>query len=543
MSSERTISDRSMELENLLRKLKSKEYSGAAMTAKEYFSLAYCENKVGSSESAIGYYCLAISVDGKNVDSYNNLSNIYIRRGNLDMAASILTQLVKIDKKYTEKYFSILLCLRRYTLVSNLYKKNKDKIELTKNLKYIIAFCLAESHLTEIAAPLLIGLEDTDEVLKLRARIAYLDGDVTASLVHLNNLEECDGNAFLVMGSISLATGDKDRARSYLESATAFPQEKYIANFILSRMVQGKKEKNNIKNIATSALGMNCLSAQNSAAANFALFNVLDKDQEYERASEFLRAGNKIVSESTFFNQESHRKKIENIIESDSVEFGLSRNKANKGLIHILGLPRVGSSILEQLISENFQAHPSGELNIFGKALSASTRNDVYKCYNNIMLQTSDTYIIDKQPFNYLHYGHGCRLFENYKALHIFKSKKEMAWSLYKQWFASEALNWVYRWDDIGVYIKCYEHLMAHWRFKYPENILEIDYVDLVTETDVQLQKIEDFLQIDRRVDKNKLVDYLKKTASNVQLSTGIDTQYLNVAENYVKFFPELEEF
>lgn len=543
MAFDRRVSARPMDLENLFRKIKTKEFSGAAMAAQEYFSLAYYENKNGSIESAIVYYCLAISADGEHVDSYNNLTNIYIKRGNLELAASIMARLVQIDKKYTEKYFSILLHLRRYMLVSKLYKKNIDKIELTKKLKYIIAFCLAESHQTEIAVPLLIGLEDTDAVLKLRARIAYLDGDVMASLAYLNNLEKPDGNALLVKASIFLATGDKNEARSCLESATEFSEEKYIANFVLSRIVHGKKEKSNVKKIAISALGMSSLSAQNNAAANFALFNVLDKDREYEKASGHLRAANKTASENAFFNYESHSKNIEEIIQLDSVESDLSAYKANKGLIHILGLPRVGSSVLEQLISENFKAYPCGELNVFGKAILAGTRSNMSECYNDIMSQTSDSFIIDKQPLNYFHYGHGCRLFENYKAIHIFKSRKEMAWSLYKQWFTSEALNWVYRWDDILTYIRSYEKLMAYWRSKYPENILDINYFDLVTETDAQLLKIEEFLQIDRRGGGSKPINYLKKTASNVQLSTGVDIQYLNGAETYMKFFPELEEF
>lgn len=547
-------------LENKLRELKYKENSGANLSAQEYFSVAYLENKLGSEDRAIVYYCLSLSVDGQYEDSLNNLANIYIRKGNWELAASILKRLARCNIKYTEKYFQILINMRRYVLVSSLYKKNKDKIKLTIKLKYIIVRCLMESHQTELAKnlldeaePIVNGVEDTEQILKLRARISYLDGNIEGSLTHLSGLTQPDGEDFLAMGAGYLAAGDKDTAVSYFLSATEFVEQRHVASFALSRIVQDEEIKSKLKNIAMSALAERSISPLISAAANFTMFNLLDKDADYEMASTFLRAGNKSVSETTFFDQGRHRKKIDEIITDDSLEFFSKKHTLHKGLIHILGLPRVGSSLLEQLISENFPAHPCGELNVLGLALLNGKKNDggarlryedhVYECYNDLFNSGSDSYVIDKQPFNYLHFGDACRLFANYKAIHIFKSKREVAWSLYKQWFASEALNWVYRWDDIGAYIECFESMMTYWRLKYPENLLEIDYVDLVNDTEAQLKKIESFLQIDRSAAKNIRSGFAKRTASNVQLTNGIEARYIDGAIPYMKFFPELEGF
>ena len=69
----------------------------------------------------------------------------------------------------------------------------------------------------------------------------------------------------------------------------------------------------------------------------------------------------------------------------------------------------------------------------------------------------------------------------------------------------------MYRWDDILAYIRSYEKLMVYWKSQYPENILDINYFDLVTDTDAQLLKIEEFLQIDRRGGGSKPINYLKK--------------------------------
>jgi len=51
---------------------------------------------------------------------------------------------------------------------------------------------------------------------------------------------------------------------------------------------------------------------------------------------------------------------------------------------------------------------------------------------------------------------------------------------------------------------------MVYWKSQYPENILDINYFDLVTDTDAQLLKIEEFLQIDRRGGGSKPINYLK---------------------------------
>ena len=204
--------------------------------------------------------------------------------------------------------------------------------------------------------------------------------------------------------------------------------------------------------------------------------------------------------------------------------------------IFILGMPRSGTSLLEQIISTHSKVYGAGELKIMPKIFYGSNWNEnsnseelfkfVRKEYLS-KLQTFNTtkkFIIDKMPFNFFSVGFIFNSIPEAKVIHMSRNPMAVCWSNYKSnFFDNPGMDYAHKLESVAEYYTIYNEMMNFWRQKYPESLIEIDYdqfvLDYEKNSKLLIEKIglswEDeilkFYENDRVVETNSLLQVRSK--------------------------------
>ena len=179
----------------------------------------------------------------------------------------------------------------------------------------------------------------------------------------------------------------------------------------------------------------------------------------------------------------------------------------------VVGMPRSGTTLVEQILAAHPQAHGCGELTgIVGIAdgIAAQTRlrwpQDAEKLATSWLHDHARRYLataahgvpanarrlIDKQPYNFLHVGLIAMLFADARIVWCRRDPRDIALSIFSESFAPSA-TYATDLDDIAFMIAQQERLMRHWQTVSPLPMLEVQYETMVTDTEPQIRRLIDF--------------------------------------------------
>jgi len=252
----------------------------------------------------------------------------------------------------------------------------------------------------------------------------------------------------------------------------------------------------------------------------FALGKAHEDLQSYESAMQFYEKGNALKKKATHHHEKPLSVRIDSQIEVCTKELF----DAKKGLgfeapdpIFIVGLPRAGSTLLEQILSSHSQVDGTMELhNILNLAKRLRGRDpaaDGKPRYPKILTDLEDSYFrrfgeqfiedtrayrgnapyfTDKMPNNFFHVGLIKLVLPNAKIIDARRHPMACCFSGFKQLFG-EGQEFSYNLRDIGNYYRQYVKLMDHWDEVLPGFVLHVQYEDVVDDLDTQVGRILDF--------------------------------------------------
>ena len=198
--------------------------------------------------------------------------------------------------------------------------------------------------------------------------------------------------------------------------------------------------------------------------------------------------------------------------------------------IFILGMPRSGTTLVEQIVSSHSSVFGAGELDFLGKATSisgwqlAKNKQQVFSIvrsfYNQKISEVSDASIItDKMPLNFRWIGFILNAFPDCKIVHLERDPAAICWSNLKTYFSS-GMAFTFDIRDIAKYYKLYEDLMDFWHQKYPEKIYNLNYEKLTENQEDETRKLFDYLELGW---EDNVLEFYKnerfvQTLSNIQV-------------------------
>ncbi|WP_441004116.1 tetratricopeptide repeat-containing sulfotransferase family protein [Pseudocolwellia agarivorans] len=297
---------------------------------------------------------------------------------------------------------------------------------------------------------------------------------------------------------------------------------------------------------------------------HFATGKAFEDRKEFDLAFKAYEQGNNLQHSNNGFDISKIEQQVEDQIKYCTAE--LFEQRGQLGLdapdpIFIVGLPRAGSTLLEQILASHSQVDGTMELhNILGLASRLRGRNpnpkqenqypknlaeinpEYFKRFGQQFIDETRVYrdnaplFIDKMPNNFLHIGLIKLILPNAKIIDARRSPMACCFSGFKQLFA-EGQDFSYNLEDIGRYYQAYLKLMAHWEKVLPDFVLTVNHEDVVEDLDKEVRRILDFCGLEF---EQSCIDFHKtkrniKTPSSEQVRQPI---YKSATEQW-RYFEE----
>ena len=199
--------------------------------------------------------------------------------------------------------------------------------------------------------------------------------------------------------------------------------------------------------------------------------------------------------------------------------------------IFILGMPRSGTTLVEQIVSSHSNVFGAGELDFLNQAIINSRwqvekdREQVFSrvrsFYNLKISEVSAASIItDKMPLNFRWIGFIRNALPDAKIVHVQRNPAAVCWSNLKTYFPSEEMGFTFDSQDVAKYYRLYKNLMDFWQRKYPQKIYNLNYERLTEDQEEETRKLLDYLELEW---EDNVLEFYKNersvsTASNLQV-------------------------
>jgi tetratricopeptide (TPR) repeat protein len=261
----------------------------------------------------------------------------------------------------------------------------------------------------------------------------------------------------------------------------------------------------------------NKLSTDKKTYIHFALAKALEDTGDYIRAFEHLRTGNALKRSQINYDEASVRSFFERtaaVFDRRLLDRFQGSGNPSSIPVFVLGMPRSGSTLVEQILASHPQIHGAGELehleNMAGAlrasdpplpypecvpALDGTTLHKLGEAYLTRLPAVANGVlrIVDKAPGNFLLIGLIRLMLPNAKIIHTRRHPIDTCLSCYSRLFAS-GLSFTYDLAELGRYYRYYTELMTHWRSVLPpEAILDVSYEDIVYDLKAQARRLIDY--------------------------------------------------
>jgi len=177
--------------------------------------------------------------------------------------------------------------------------------------------------------------------------------------------------------------------------------------------------------------------------------------------------------------------------------------------IFILGMPRSGTSLVEQIISSHSEVTGAGELSFvaqFGdslaQGLSQTNKSALIEFRKNYLTKlenfsNGNLIVTDKMPINFLYVGLIAAAFPEAKIVHVKRNAAALCWGNFKQYFPTKNIGYCYALGDVISYYKLYENLMDFWENSLGKRIYNLDYELLTVKQENETRNLIDYLDLD----------------------------------------------
>jgi len=451
-----------------------------------YGNILKMQNKF---HEAIDAYKKAISLNNKFSEAYNNLANTQKKINENENATYNYIQAIKSDQSNFGAYFNL----------ANLYRSEKKYEEAINNYQKVLEF-----------------------------NPQFVEA--------LNNI-----------GTIQLILGNFENGLKYFKKTIEidkFHSESYY-NYVSAKKITYKDEIFlKLKNFVEKE--------KNPEVQNFKMYYALSKSyfdlDNYELGFKYLELASNFKLneiEYSFKKQSRNFKKIKKYF-SENIKIPSILNDFNSIPIFILGMPRSGTSLIEQIVSNHSYVYGGGELDILPLTIENSkwknndNFSDTIKIVRNEYLTkinklSKKNFITDKLPGNFKWIGFIINAIPESKILHLERNPMAICWSIYKSYFNNPDMAFTYKQEYIAEFYILYKDLMNFWKKKYPNKFINIVYEEFVEDYENNIKKIFQKLELNW---ENHLLEFYKnnkpvETSSFQQVRKKI---YKNSSEEWKKY-------
>lgn len=461
---------------------------------------------IGQISKSLDYFKNAIRINENNLSAKNNIANSYKNLDELDLAEKFYLEALKINPLYFESLFNY------------------------GNLKF--------------------DLNKIIEAIELYNKALSVDP---------RNITVCMN---LAISHRSL--GDFDKAKEFCNKAIELNPKLIDGHKFLSTLIDYKKDVTHLE-VMNKIASEHVVNKEKNAGLYFAIGKAYEDIGDYKNSFKNLKKGNAIKNENVRYNINDDKKLFQNIINIfENIDFEkIQKNSQNQNIIFICGMPRSGTTLIEQIISSNDEVQAGGELTYLDNIINETffdenrlikskidaeieskenTINDKY--FNKPKIkELKSKFITDKNPLNFLWAGFIKIFFPNSKIIYCSRNPKDLCFSLYKNAFGSSKMNWTYDIKNISTYYNIHLDLIKFWNEKTPNFIYEVNNEKIINNPVKEIKDLNFFLGLswdEKCLKPHKFNKSPIKTITNVSVRKPINSKSVNSSSNYEKYLSEM---
>ncbi len=474
-------------------------------------------------------------------EALNNFGSVLTELGRAPEAIVRLRQAIRAKTDYPEAHFNLGNALRRTAQTDQAISSYRTALSLRPS--YVEALQNLSDALREAG-------RQREAIDALRQAIALQPG----SAVFHNNL----GVALRDIGELEEARAAFDRAIA-LDQRFTTP---YYHRVRTGKIAAGDAIIGAMEAIKADSAGQ---SGEARSMLLFALAKAYDDTGDYDRAFASLLAANTGAREAVAYDEAADSRAFREIEQGIGASFLAERSSAGVASelpIFVVGFPRSGTTLVEQILASHPAAHGAGEIAFLEQALIESGGDAILTAAPQAgigmlrqagllylerlaRLAPSASRITDKNSGNSLLAGFIHLMLPRARIVHVRRDPLDACLSCFFQRFAGDSCSFAYDLGELGRRYRRYEHIMEHWqRILPPGAILPIRYEDLATNLEPEVRRLLDFcgLPWDERCLSFHSVERAVRTASAAQVRQPIYRSSIERWRRYERFLGPLIE-
>lgn len=407
------------------------------------------------------------------------------------------------------------------------------------------------------------------DALHLLGLVCSHIGDYERSLSLIRKALNLDGESPIIhhnMGTTLRILGDIDQAKIHYRKALELKPDYLECYFNLSAINKFKTVDKAFIAPLLSNLNGPPIKRADACYGHFAAAKYYDDIGEYDRAFNHLQQGS-MLNGIKFDKEDYERTLATHMRVADQAFYDKFRaiGIETELPVFIVGMPRSGTTLVEQILTSHPLIHGAGELAdipAISRSISRYTEGD--EDYPSCLLgltpkilqgfggqylkklqgfDPSAVRVIDKNPINHQHLGLILTMFPKARIIHCSRYPLDVCISCYSENFRS-GQSFSFSMEGLATFYKGYRSLMAHWQAIAPDRIIEMNYESVVDDLEGEARRLIEFMAVPW--DDNCLAFHKTRrpvtTASDVQVRQPIYRSSIRRSDNYARHLGPLRE-
>jgi len=539
--------------------------------AQAHYNLGLVLDRTGCTELAIEHFNKSITIVAGNAAASSQLGDACTKLRRWEEAAEAYQQVLAIqaeDVVTIIKLGNVFLAAQLLHKTISLYKQALTLLPDNALLHRHLGAALHRMGQTQNA------IECFEQALRLRREYVGARTDLALVLRQLGKTEEA---LIQIEEAIGLKPDDVDarisQALTYRQMGQTEIAVERLQDFLRSKPNCGAayyhislmEPRQELIPVVEELIDDPALPQDDAINCHFALGNFFKSGKSFDRAFGHFQKANALKRDTFSYEPEENSRlfdKLAKVYSRRFIEEKRPLGTASELPVFIVGMPRSGTTLVEQILSSHSSVHGAGEIEAFPgvmlyiteelghagpppECISLVDRNLVAK-YSAQYLQELEQYsptarrITDKLPGNFVRIGLIKTLFPDARIVHCQRNPLDNCVSLFFHYFT--ALTCSFELTELGQYYLDYQRLMSHWQTLFPGEIFNVQYEELVTDQERVSRQLVDYLGLEW---DEKCLDFHNNertvmSPSNVQVRQPMYKNSINRWKHYEKHLQPL---